>query len=178
MDPGRHGLVGGPMISKSVPMLVALAIAGADVAAAPRNGRGAACEPLGLNLSTRQEHLSQLLQELSAVRTFRLEDWSHEDPIVTPTGTNDLELMTALSGQVNLVVRYASAKDCPGRWKIDTVWILPGKPEASARTVVPAPVIAAPPAELNPAEVMATKAATEMFLRAHGMPGSDTAVKP
>lgn len=149
-------------------LLAALATACIDGAAAPAPGHSVLCQPLGS--ASRHEHLSQLLRELSAVRKFRLENWTREDPIVSLAGGSDVELVTALSGQVNLLVRYAASKDCPGQWRIDTIWILPGQPGAVAAKTAPATASAA--------DAAAEKAAMDMYLHAHGLGAAAPASGP
>jgi hypothetical protein len=156
---------------RMVLVLAVLALACAEGGAASSRNSGAACAIF--DLPSRQEHLSQVLRELSAVRAFRLENWSDEDPVVSTAGGTDVQLMATLAGQVNLMVRYAPTKGCPGQWKVDTIWILPGKPEASAQNAAPpAAPASAPPVGPTPAEVAANKAAMDMYLRAHGLPNS------
>lgn len=124
----------------------------------------------------RREPLSRLLSELSEVRRFRLENWNREDPVVTHAGGSDVELMQALSNQVNLMVRYAAAKGCPGRWRIDAIWVLPGKPAARVDRDLaagPNPVPAPPSA----AEVAAAKIATDLYMQAHGTRRPETAAE-
>jgi hypothetical protein len=156
-------------------VLLALALFCAKAGAASSSSPGAGCA--NFDLPSRQEHLSQVLRELSAVRAFRLENWSDEDPVVTTAGGNDVQLMATLAGQVNLMVRYAPAKGCPGQWKVDTVWILPGKAQSSAQNIAPPAAPASAPAGPTPAEAAATKAATDMYLRAHGLPSSGATAK-
>jgi hypothetical protein len=120
------------------------------------------CEPLGS--SARREPLSQLLRELSAVRRFRLENQISDDPVIAHTGGNDVALMTAISRQVNLMVRYAASKDCPGQWRVDAIWILPGLPDpVTPPTANPVPP---PPSE---ADLAAAKKATALYMQAHGL---------
>jgi hypothetical protein len=145
-----------------VGLAVFACIACVPASAESASGRGAPCEPLGS--SVRKEPLSQLLRELAAVRRFRLENQIADDPIITHTGGNDVALMAALSKQVNLVVRYAASKDCPGQWRVAAIWILPGLPDAVTPSPAASPALPLPSA----ADLAAAKQATDMYLRGHG----------
>ncbi len=147
----------------------------AEAAAAGRSPSGA-CEPL--QLGPRQERLSLLLHELSSVRSFRLRYWSREDPIVTHEGGSDIELMTKLSRQVNLMVRYAPVRGCPGHWRIHTVWVLPSSKTPTAPISAQRDSAALPE---TASETVSPKAAMDMYVQAHGLPPSSppaTASRP
>jgi hypothetical protein len=145
-------------------------LAGTQAAAAPASAPPA-CDPLGS--SARREPLSQLLRELSAVRRFRLENQISDDPIIAHAGGNDVALMTAISRQVNLMVRYAASKDCPGQWRVDAIWILPGLPNPVAPPAA-SPALS-PPSE---ADLAAAKKATALYLQAHGMQPAEAPADP
>jgi hypothetical protein len=148
-----------------------------DADGAPRASGHAACEPL--RSAARHTRLSQLLRELAAVHSFHLENWSHEDPVVVVAGGSDVELMEALSGQVNLMTRYAAAKDCPGQWRIETIWILPGLPQASNQRLPAAGTpVAPPPPVQSAAKAAVAKRAMDMYLHAHGLGKAEPAASP
>lgn len=144
--------------------VLALWLAGCTEAAAAGRGPSRACEPL--QLGARQERLSLLLHELSSVRSFRLRYWSREDPIVTHGGGNDVELMTTLSRQVNLMVRYAPVKGCPGQWRIHTVWVFPSADTPTTPVSAPQGPILSEPAS----GTISQKAAMDLYMEAHGVP--------
>ena len=159
-----------PVVASACAWLAALSGMPEEASAAPRNDRPATCEPL--RMAARQEPLSQLLRDLSAVRNFHLENWSTDDPVVTYVGGSDVELMEALSGQANLMIRYAAAKECPGQWKIETIWVLPARANPVVATPTPAVIQIPVP---TPAEAAAAKAAMDMYMRAHGRPAAAAA---
>ena len=136
----------------------------AETASAGRSP-SVACEPP--QLGPRQERLSLLLHEFSSVRSFRLRYWSTEDPVVTLGGGSDVELMTTLSHQVNLMVRYAPVRGCPGRWRIHTVWVLPSSKTPTAPIPAPRDPVDLPEAA---SETVSPKAAMDMYMQAHGLP--------
>jgi hypothetical protein len=155
-----HAVMRAVMHARALP-IAALSLACLHVSAAPVTAGPGTCQPFGA--AAKREPLSQLLRELSAVRSYRLENWTNDDPIVTRAGGNDMELMETLSRQINLMVRYAPAKDCPGKWKIDTIWILPARPDLQAQRLPPAAPVP------SPAEAAATKAGMDMYMHAHGI---------
>ena len=146
-----------------IALAAALACSPAEAAKA---AKGLACAPVAV--STRPEHLSKFLEDLAAVRTIRVKNWSGDDPIVSLYGDDDLELMTALSQQVNLLVRYRAEKNCPGHWTIDTMWVLPAHSKSlpSAAPVGAAVPFAAAsaPAPSGPA----INQAMTLYMQAHG----------
>lgn len=142
------------------------------VQAAPRQPRPDGCATPAWNPPA--ERLSRLLGDVSAMRAFRPENWSGEDPLVKAAGTDDASLMASLSGQVNLIAHYVPALDCPGRMHVDMIWILPGKP----RSPGPAPRASVPAATASQATVGASEAASArmamgLYLRAHGPKSPD-----
>lgn len=141
----------------AVGYLAACACACASARAAPG---GAACEPLGS--AARQEPLSQLLRELAGVRKLAVENWSRDDPIVRHGGGSDVELMATLSGQVNLIVRYARARECPAKWRVEAIWVLPTQ-HGAVGGAAPLPAAAAPPVPITP-----DRAAMELYMQGHG----------
>ncbi len=150
-------------------ILPAIAVAGAvavaalsapapATSAAPSRQAAAACNAVEPVLS-RRTHLRSLLEELAARRGFKLVYWAADDPEVAHGGGSDIALMTSLSEQANLIVRYAPrGPRCPGHWKIDTVWVLPAGIPAS-----PGAPRAAPTAPAEPDTAMVE------YLQAHGM---------
>ena len=117
-----------------------------------------------VRLPPRQQRLSQVLAELSAVRKFRLENRTREDPVVRHSGGNQVDVMRALSGQANLLARYKPATDCPGMWTLEIVWVLPRELHAPT----PAKVAATPTAK-EQADAAAAKQSMDLYLRAHGI---------
>ncbi len=139
--------------------LAALLTAGVAAAAGPVSGAASLCDlPRAVPQRAR---LTQLLRELSTARRFRLEYWASDDPMVAHGGGNDIDLMTALSHQVNLMVSYLPSSRCPGQWRVDTVWVLP-RGKASAM------VVAAPPSDAA-SKAAASTAPDQAYLFAHGL---------
>jgi hypothetical protein len=142
-------------------VLAGLALACASGGAAPRPR--ADCD--AVRLPPRHQRLSQVLEELSAARAFRLVNRTREDPYVSHVGGDEMSVMRALSGQANLLVRYKPVEGCPGEWKLDTVWVLPREQAApkGASAVPDAAAIAK-----SQADAAAAKQAMDMYMRAHG----------
>jgi hypothetical protein len=135
--PGRHWHL--------LPLLLALtgpALAVGD--SAVRVERLACAE--GLQLTSRGAPLSQVLQQMSQTLGFELKYWSHDDPpIHWDARRQPIELMTALSQQANLLVRYVPDRRCAGRSRISSVHVLPvGQAAAPTRPAAAAPRTAAP----------------------------------
>lgn len=139
--------------------LAALVVAGAASAAGPVSNAARLCD-LPRTVPQRAR-LSQLLRDLSAIRRFRVEYWTGDDPLVAHGGGSDIDLMTALSHQANLMVSYAPSSRCSGQWRVDTVWVLP-RGKASAM------VVAAPPSDA-PSKAAASTAPDQAYLFAHGI---------
>lgn len=144
-------------------------------AGAVAGGRSPSAPCQQQQLGPRQERLSLLLHELSSVRSFRLRYWSRDDPIVTYSGGSDVEVMTTLSRQINLMVRYAPVRGCPGRWRIHTVWVLPSADTPTAPIFAPRVPVDLPEAA---SETGSPQAAMDMYKQAHGMPQPTTASGP
>jgi hypothetical protein len=140
--------------------LGAFVVCSAGVAAKPRVR--ADCD--SVRLAPGRQRLSQVLDKLSSVHTFRLENRNTEDPLVSHGGGNQLEVMQELSHQANLLVRYKLVDGCPGQWRLERVWVLPRE--------LNAPVPVQPTAGLptrEQADAAAAKQSMDMYMRAHGM---------
>jgi hypothetical protein len=150
-------------------MVGALVVACSHAAAAPVGDSARACDDV--RADQQSGRLSQILRELRARRSYTLKYWTTEDPLVTHRGGTEFEIMTALSHQANLLVRYARLPHCPGKWKIRTVWVLPSGPAPVARSATPSVVteLDAPvgtPARFTP---LSPAAAMQEYLTAHGL---------
>ena len=80
----------------------------------------------GVQLTSKGATLSQLLRRMSQTLHFDHEYWAQEDPVLNlDMRSQPIEAMAFLSGQANLIVRYAPDRRCANRWRIAAVWVLP-----------------------------------------------------
>lgn len=125
----------------------------------------APCEAV-LPAAREPEPLSRVLTRIAATEPFRIEYWTDDDPAVLQPAGTPVELVAALAQSGNVMVRYADHPRCPGQWRIETVWVLPGGP-ANTRPATPSAPAPAPPkrAEAAPGT---PDPGLSAYLRAHG----------
>lgn len=122
-----------------------------------------------LSAAPMPQPLTQVLARIAAVEPFRIEYWAKEDPMVRHPGGAPVDVIAGLAQSGNVMVRYAKDPRCPGRWRVDTVWVVPSG-HAS-----PSPAASPGPKRENSERAAADRIATEQglstYLRAHGQGG-------
>jgi len=111
--------------------------------------------------------LSDVLKRLSDALGFQLHLVGSTDSTVDVDISRQApELVAKLSPFDNLVVTQALDPQCPGRYRIVKVWMLPKGSQVPLRTVVGQPV----PRQLTEAEKKQIREGEAMYRKAHGMP--------
>lgn len=116
------------------------------------------CEELDLPLA-QTTRLKPFLEQLAVKRNFQLHYWTIENPDVRIFRTSDdVELMTSLPSEANIMVSYSAARaGCGTAWRIKTVWVLPSGPANPTRSYPP------------PQRAVHIDQATRDYLQAHGI---------
>lgn len=151
----------------AVPVLFSLLLLLPDASAQPLSAskrRPAQCPP-SLPPTVARIPLSAVLRDLGEGAPFIHHEPNAHDPLVWHPGGSPLMVMTALSHQANVIVRYRPAPGCAAAWQVESVWVLPSLSTAHASTIVTATPTA-------PAPVVAPVSEVQMYLRAHGMAGA------
>jgi hypothetical protein len=121
----------------------------------------------GVHLIARGARLSDVLKRLSDALGFQLHLVGSTDSTVDVDISRQApELVAKLSPFDNLVVTQALDPQCPGRYRIVKVWMLPKGSQVPLRTVVGQPV----PRQLTEAEKKQIREGEAMYRKAHGMP--------
>lgn len=122
-----------------------------------------------LSAAPKPQPLTQVLARIAAVEPFRIEYWAKEDPMVRQPAGAPVDVIAGLAQSGNVMVRYAKDPRCPGRWRVDTVWVVPSghahpSPAAS-------PGSKRESSERAAADRIATEQGLSTYLRAHGLGG-------
>jgi hypothetical protein len=127
------------------------------------------CES-GIHLVAQRAPLSDVLKRLADVLGFQLQLGDSSDSVIdTDISRQPPELIANLSPLDNLVVAQESNPDCPGKYRVVKVWVLPKggqvSPRAATASLLPRP--------LTEAEKKLAREGEAMYRRAHGMPPTD-----
>jgi hypothetical protein len=124
----------------------------------------------GTHLVAHGATLTEVLQRMSAVLGFKLHVGEPSASIVDVNlSGRGPDLVAKLAQSSNLMVRTSRYPQCPGRYRISEVWMLPGG--------VSAPRITATTSPLTPELIEANKKQDRenaiMYRKAHGLPLDD-----
>jgi len=136
----------------------------------------------GVQVTSRGAPLSQVLLRMSQTLGFELKYWAREDPPVHwDVRRQPMELMAALTGKANLMVRYVPDRRCAGRSRIASVHVLPthaGPAVAPARPPAAVASRAAAPVTPRSNAPFEYDAANAEYMRAHGISPPPAAAQP
>jgi hypothetical protein len=121
----------------------------------------------GVHLVARGARVSDVLKRLADSLDFQLQLADSSDSTVDVDVSRQApELVAKLSPLDNLIVTQALDPQCPGKYRIVKVWMLPKGNQALPRPPGALPI----PRQLTEAEKKQIREGEEMYRRAHGMP--------